>query len=107
MIAGATIMPICDMHFDCGCSWPGPGAYAHCDIHTQGPPDCPWCTGWTSFLSAMAVSYGLSLAVALWVAPRAPFPLVVLAGFAGVVGGAVLAGVATSLALGLPVFAGL
>jgi hypothetical protein len=100
-------MPICDMHFDCGCSWPGPGAYAHCDIHTPGAPDCPWCASNTSLLLAVAVTYGSSLAAALWVAPRAPFAIVVLAGFAGVVVGAVVAGVATSLALGLPVLAGL
>ena len=32
-------LPICDLHFDCGCTWPGAGSDSHCDIHTSGLPD--------------------------------------------------------------------
>ena len=44
VLASVTAYPLCDLVFDCGCTWPLLGADAHCDIHTAGPPDCPVCT---------------------------------------------------------------
>jgi hypothetical protein len=43
-LAAVTGYPLCDLVFDCGCTWPLLGSDAHCDIHRPGPPDCPVCT---------------------------------------------------------------
>lgn len=37
------LLPLCDLLFDCGCSWPWTGGLAHCNIHEAGVPHCPWC----------------------------------------------------------------
>jgi hypothetical protein len=58
-LAAIVYMPVCDLVYDCGCTWPLLGDWQHCDIHTPGPPDCPICTsGW-------AVQGGFWLAIAL------------------------------------------
>ncbi len=107
LLAGLAILPICDLHFDCGCRWPGLGGYAHCDIHTSGPPDCPWCARPSIMVVSMALSYALGLAGAIGTARHAGLAFVTLASLAGVLTGALLTGVLTSLLLGLPVLAGL
>ena len=107
LAAGVLILPICDLHFDCGCRLPGFGGYEHCDIHTAGPPDCPWCANTNTWVTVTVISYGLGLAAAWAAAGRWPLAAVALAGFAGTVSGSLAAGVITSLWLGRPVFAGL
>ena len=37
------LIRFCGIAFACGCTWPWDGGAASCDIHTPGPPDCPWC----------------------------------------------------------------
>jgi hypothetical protein len=100
-------LPICDLHFDCGCTWPGAGSDSHCDIHTSGPPDCPWCDhAWIGYL-AMGFGAVIGLAV-VWVLPhRTPGVIVTLSGIAACLLGILAAGVVTSLWLELPLFAGL
>ncbi len=109
LLAGITLMPICDLHFDCGCGWPGFGGFAHCDIHTAGPPDCPWCDQPWSFVLAALFSYSVGLAGALWVASGRRRWKLVSAGmtsFAAIVSATLLAGVVTSWILGRPPLAG-
>jgi len=108
LLAGLTVMPICDLHFDCGCRWPGFGGYAHCDIHTAGPPDCPWCDRPGTMVLSMLFSYGFGLGGALWAsARRFRVFYVALASFAAIVAGTFLTGIVTSWILGLPALAGL
>jgi hypothetical protein len=38
-------MPICNLAFRCGCTWPWAGGVAHCNIHNPRPPHCPVCSG--------------------------------------------------------------
>ena len=42
-IAGASFLDFCHLLFDCGCVSLWAGAAAFCNIHTPGPPDCPFC----------------------------------------------------------------
>ena len=106
LLGGLAFLPVCDLHFDCGCRWPLLGGHSHCDVLTSGPPDCPWCHhGWTGY-AAMVFAAALAFGV-LWVLPaRVPWAIVLLAGVGGVVAGELIAGIATSLWLGLPVLAG-
>ena len=100
-------MPICDLHFDCGCKWPGFGGHAHCDIHLSGLPDCPWCDhtwiGYAAFGSSailvLAALWGLPRTTSWWVAT--------FAGLATFAFGMLAAGIATSWWMGLPLLAGL
>ena len=107
LLAAVAVLPVCDLHFDCGCSWPGLGGYSHCDVHTAGPPDCPWCDRPLVGLIAMLFAYGVGLGVALGLPTRLHLALSAAAVVAGIVAGLVVAGLATSLVLGLPVLAGL
>ena len=34
---------ICNLIFQCGCTWALAGATAHCNIHSPAPPHCPTC----------------------------------------------------------------
>ena len=105
-LGAVAFLPVCDLSFDCGCRAPGLGGHSHCDIHTSGPPDCPWCDhDWAGY-AAMALSASIGLVV-VWVLPRGARPMIVIvAGLGALLGGALVAGVATSLWLGLPVLAG-
>ena len=107
VLAGFAVMPICDLHFDCGCGWPGFGGYSHCDIHTPGPPDCPWCDQLGTLVLSMLFSYGIGLASVLWIPRRTPIAIAVLVSLVAVLAGTVLTGIVTSLLLGQPVFSGL
>ena len=107
VLAGFAVLPICDLHFDCGCDWPGLGGYAHCDIHTAGPPDCPWCDRWLVGLIGMGSGYVIGLAVAVGLPLRLHFALNALVVVFAILAGLLLSGMATSLALGLPLLAGL
>ena len=106
-VAGLAIMPLCDLHFDCGCRWPGLGGWKHCDIHTAGPPDCPWCVHFEAFTAVMALTYAVALAGTFKLSARLPFAGLVVVSLAIVLGSGVIVGIATSLILGRPVLAGL
>jgi len=105
-LAGFTILPICDLSFDCGCMQ----GFSHCDIHMAGMPDCPWCTALTPFapfVLSMLFSYTAGLVVAWLGAKTLPFPWVpIVSGFAVVIG-AIVAGMATAVLTGRPVLPGL
>jgi hypothetical protein len=45
VVTSVVYMPVCDLVFDCGCTWPWLGGVQHCNIHVAGPPDCPLCNG--------------------------------------------------------------
>ena len=107
LLAGLTIMPICDLHFDCGCTWPGLGGWSHCDIHAAGPPDCPWCDHYSAIVLSMVFSYGIAFAAVLRASEHAPMGGLIVLCIIAVVIGAVLSGVVTSLVLGRPILAGL
>lgn len=61
-LAGAAVLflPLCDLAFDCGCTWPLLGGATHCNMHRPAPPHCPLCRG--------PRVYGLSFSLALWAA---------------------------------------
>ncbi|MGH9887326.1 MAG: hypothetical protein ACREBE_17490 [bacterium] len=42
-LTAATAHRVCDLVFDCGCTWGFAGAAAHCNIHAPQPPHCPAC----------------------------------------------------------------
>ncbi len=106
-LAAVAVLPLCNLHFDCGCSWPGLGGWTHCDIHTAGPPDCPWCERPMLFVVSLLFSAAAGLAGAVWSAARLHFAWVVLVSLGLFWAGALLAGIVTSLLLGRPVLAGL
>jgi hypothetical protein len=106
LIAAVFVLPLCDLHFDCGCTWPWLGAESQCDIHVPGPPDCPWCAHlWIAVLDlglAYAVggiaAYFASARLSLWWS-AAVVSFTILS--VGLISGAI-----TSLVLGLAPLAG-
>ena len=98
-------LTLCDLSFDCGCTWPGTGDWSHCDVFEPGPPDCPWCDfpaiSAVVFLVASAAAFG-----GAWWGQRRP---VVVAGFVAWVAFVVatlVAGVVTAVVGGRAVLAG-
>lgn len=61
-LAGAAVLflPLCDLVFDCGCTWPLLGGAERCNMHAPHPPHCPLCRG--------PRVYGLAFSLALWTA---------------------------------------
>jgi hypothetical protein len=106
VLATFAMLPLCDLSFDCGCRLPGLGGYAHCDIHTAGPPDCPWCEQPLLFIAAVLVSYGTALLGVLWLPARTRFGWLVLTGLTVAWLTTLLGGIVTSLFLDRPVLAG-
>ena len=45
VVTSVVYMPVCNLAFRCGCTWPWLGGVEHCNIHVPGPPDCPVCKG--------------------------------------------------------------
>lgn len=43
VVTAVTGHVLCDLVFDCGCTWFFLGADAHCNVHTPAPPNCPPC----------------------------------------------------------------
>ena len=107
LLSAFAFLPICDLHFDCGCTWPGVGGLSHCDIHRIGPPDCPWCDhAWTGY-AAFGISMVFALAV-VWALPQdTRWPVATVAGLATFLFGALAAGLVTSWWLELPILGGL
>lgn len=42
-LTSALFINLCDLVYQCGCSWAWAGAADHCNIHTPGVRHCPWC----------------------------------------------------------------
>jgi hypothetical protein len=107
LLGAVAILPLCDLAFDCGCRLPGLGGYAHCDIHTAGAPDCPWCEKPLRFAAVGLLAYAAAAAVG-WCLPRRwPLWALALAGLVTIVAVTLAGGAVTSLALGREVLAGL
>lgn len=106
LLAAPGILPLCDLHFDCGCLLPGLGGWRHCDIHTAGPPDCPWCAYPAVFLLTLALSLASGLGLILPLRGRAHYAVLLLASATGFLLGGLVSGIATSLILGRPILAG-
>jgi len=103
LLASFTILPICDLSFDCGCMQ----GYSNCDVHLAGMPDCPWCMSKAPITLSLAFSYGAGLLAAWMAARRLPFVWVPVVSGIVVVVGTLLAGVATAWFTGRPVLPGL
>lgn len=58
--AAVLFLPLCDLLFDCGCTWPFFGGARHCNVHQPQPPHCPLCAG--------PPVYGLAFGLAVWIA---------------------------------------
>jgi hypothetical protein len=41
-----TLLPVCNLIFACGCTWPWLGGVSHCNIYHPVPPHCPACQSW-------------------------------------------------------------
>lgn len=94
-IGAFAFLPICDLIFDCGCTWPGFGDSAHCDIHTAGPPDCPWCDHPRQGYAAFAFSAVSGLITAVFALRRFRWPAAIAIGSAGFFVAVLMAGVLT------------
>lgn len=104
-LAALTVLPVCDLHFDCGCTLTD-GA-SHCDIQVSGPPDCPWCTRLSIAVAAIGLPYLAGAFSAYRLALKRPLAINTLVTFVVIVAGMLVTGVVTSLARGLPVLAGI
>jgi hypothetical protein len=62
--AAALFLPLCDLLFDCGCTWAFLGGAAHCNVHHPQPPHCPLCAG--------PPVYGLAFVLLVWAALFVP-----------------------------------
>lgn len=105
-LGALAFMPVCDLCFDCGCRWPGLGGVSHCDIQLKGAPDCPWCAHPWSGFGAMGFSALTALLAMRSMPTRLHWSLRTFVGLAVLFLAALLAGVVTSLWLGLPLLAG-
>ena len=66
VVTSVAYMPICNLVFDCGCTWPWLGGVQHCNIHVAGPPDCPLCTGGVPIQAAGFVTIAAPLFLLTW-----------------------------------------
>jgi hypothetical protein len=107
------IHPLCRLLFDCGCTWWWAGAAAHCNIHHPAPPHCPWCAGGQMGFAAVLLTILLLQALALrlvWrrgaggVLGSALLPLAAIV--LGLLGGALVSGLAAALLGRYPTFLG-
>ena len=106
-LGSLSFLTICDLSFDCGCCAPGMGGWEHCDIQIAGPPDCPWCER-SAISASVFVFAAVGALAATWAAAaRLPFFVVVAASWASFNLATIVAGIATAIALGRPVLAGL
>lgn len=59
VLTAGTTHRICDLVFDCGCTWGIVGAARHCNIHAPRPPHCPACADMgTGALLTFSVFFG-------------------------------------------------
>jgi hypothetical protein len=66
VVTSVVYMPVCNLVFDCGCTWPWLGGVQHCNIHVPGPPDCPLCKGGAPMQAAGFGVIAASLFLLAW-----------------------------------------
>jgi hypothetical protein len=91
-LTAGLLLNVCDLLYDCGCTWAWAGAVAHCNIHQSEGPHCPWCAHGPA---GFALIFGLT-ALAEISAARGPARSLGARMTASLIAGAV-----TLLALGL------
>ncbi len=42
-LTAGLFLNVCDLLYDCGCTWAWAGGVAPCNIHQSEGPHCPWC----------------------------------------------------------------
>lgn len=72
------ITPLCGVMFQCGCTWPGLGLDAGCNIHDiKAQHQCPWCasplTGWLSAGFAASIGIIASIFPPSWITRQKSF----------------------------------
>ena len=71
VVTSVIYMPVCNLVFDCGCTWPWLGGVQHCNIHVAGPPDCPLCKGGAPVQALGFAVIGTPVFLMLWGGVRA------------------------------------
>jgi hypothetical protein len=71
VVTSVVYMPVCNLVFDCGCTWPWLGGVQHCNIHVAGPPDCPLCKGGAPVQALGFAAIGSPIFAVSWGAFRA------------------------------------
>ncbi len=66
VVTSVVYMPVCNLVFDCGCTWPWLGGVQHCNIHVAGPPDCPLCKGGAPVQALGFAAIGTPLFLVSW-----------------------------------------
>ena len=92
LLTAVLLHNVCDLFYDCGCTWLWAGGDAHCNIHEANGPHCPWCANGLGGLVTVLGLTTLAEMLGAW-GPRRPF-------WARLVG-SVFAGALTLLALGI------
>ncbi len=64
--AAVLFIDVCDTIFACGCHSLWNGAAAACNIHSVGPPHCPWCQHPTAGVVAFFAVAAAQAAVVFW-----------------------------------------
>lgn len=70
VVTSLVYMPVCNLAFDCGCTWPWLGGAQHCNIHVPGPPDCPLCKGGAPVQAVGFAAIAAPIFLATWSAAR-------------------------------------
>jgi len=96
LIAAVGAHPFCNAMFRCGCTLLG--LTAHCNIHANAPPHCPWCATPRWFLLAALLAFaGATLATRLTWRRTTAFLPSLLAGLVGVAAGGFAGAMVTKL----------
>lgn len=66
VVTSVVYMPVCNLVFDCGCTWPWLGGVQHCNIHVAGPPDCPLCKGGAPIQAVGFAAIGSPIFLLTW-----------------------------------------
>jgi hypothetical protein len=107
-VMAVTLLPLCGSLFGCGCTMMH-GA-AHCNIHHAAGPHCPWCAGAGPVVLLNFIVIAAGTAASIWIVQRWRGPGIMVGLVGGVIGylaSASLAGLATALAMGYPIWWGL
>ncbi len=106
LVAAFFVLPLCDLHFDCSCTWPGLGAGSQCNIHVPGSPDCPWCAHpWIAVLD-LGLAYAVGGVAAYLASARLNLLWSAAVVSVTILSVGLISGAITSLVLGLPPLAG-
>lgn len=64
------LIDFCGLIYQCGCRSLWAGAARHCNVHTAGAPDCPWCSIGMSGSLAILLSIVASQFLVVFGLPR-------------------------------------